>query len=122
MKTKQNKCVRSMFFAYSRDSAMPFLNLLGILTLENIYNFKVAFFTHKITNNTTNNPNVFEGTLTLACEVRSYNTRFVSNLNFHRPRILNNYGAATFAFAGSKIWGKIPSKLKNLSYNSFYEQ
>ena len=35
-----------MFFAYGRDNAMPYLNLLGILTLENIYKFKVALFTH----------------------------------------------------------------------------
>ena len=110
IKTKQNKCVRSMFFAHSRDSAMPFLNLLGILTLENIYKFKVPLFTNKITNNTTNIPNIFKGTLTLASEVHSYNTIFVSNLNFHRPRIMNNHGAATFAFAGSKIWEKISSK------------
>ena len=39
-------------------------------------------------------------------------SRFVSNLNFHRSRIMNNCGAATFEFAGSKIWEKIPSKLK----------
>ena len=69
IETKQNKCVRSMFSAYSRDNAMPYLNLLGILTLENIYKFKVALFTHKITNNTTNVPVIFKGTLTLACEV-----------------------------------------------------
>ena len=42
IKTKQNKCVRSLFFAYSRDNAMPYFNLLEIITLENIYKFKVA--------------------------------------------------------------------------------
>ena len=87
IKTKQNKCVRSMFFAYSRDNAMQYLNLLGILTLENIYKFKMALFTHKIINNVANIPMIFKGILTLASEVHSYNTRFVSNLNFHRPRV-----------------------------------
>ena len=90
---------------------MPYLNLLGILcilTLENSYQFKVAFFTHKITNITTNVPMIFKGTHTLSSEVHSCNTRFISNLNFHRPRIMNNYGAATFEFAGSKILGKFP--------------
>ena len=67
IKTKQNKCMSSMFFAYSRDGAMPYLNLLGILSLENIYKVKVALFTHKIINNTTNIPNIFKGTLTLQC-------------------------------------------------------
>ena len=46
IKTKQNKRVRRIFFAYSRDNAMPYLNVLGILTLQNIYKFKVALFTH----------------------------------------------------------------------------
>ena len=35
---------------------------------------------------------------------------------------MNNYRAATLAFEGSKIWEKIPSKLKKLSNNSFYKQ
>ena len=121
IKTKQNKCVRSIFFAYSRDNAIPYFNLLEILTLKNIYKFKVALFTHKITNNVTKVPMIFKETLTLASEVYSYNTRFVSNLNFHRPRIGNNYGAATFAFVRSKIWENIPSKFKKLPYNNFYK-
>ena len=79
-----------MLFAYSRDNAMPHFNLLEMFTLENIYKFRVALFTLKITNNATSVPPIFSGTLTLASEVQSYNTRFVSNLNFHRPRITQN--------------------------------
>ena len=89
---------------------MPYFSLLEILTLENINKFKVALFTHKITNNATNVPMILKETFTLASEVHSYNTRFISNLNFHRPRINNNYGALTFAFAGPKIWEKFLSK------------
>ena len=48
-------------------------------------------------------------------------TTQVTNLNFHRPRISNNYGATTFAFAGSKIWENIPSIFKKLPCNSFYK-
>ena len=68
IKTKQNRCVRSIFFAHSshsRDNAMSYYNLLEILTLENIYKFKLALFIHKI-NNPTNIPAIFSGTLTLA--------------------------------------------------------
>ena len=111
-----------MFFAYSRDNAMPYFNLLEIFILEIIYKFNVAPFTHKITNNVTNVSTILKGTLTLASEVHSYNTRFVSNLNFRRPRIRNNYGASTFAFASSKIWEKILSKLKKLPYDNFYKK
>ena len=91
---------------------MPYFSLLETFSLENIYKFKVALFTLKITNNATSVPTIFSGTLTIASEDHSYNTRFVSNLNFHRPRITNNYGGDTFAFAGSKICENIPSKFR----------
>ena len=74
--------------------------------LESIYKFKVALFTYKIGNKATNLLMLFKGTLTLTSEVHSYNTIMVSDLNFYRPRIRDNWGAATFAFAGSKIWEK----------------
>ena len=81
IKTKQNKCVRYLFFAYGRDNAMPYFNLLEILTIENIYKFKVSLFTHKITNNATTS-------LTLASEVHGYNTRSASILKFHQQWII----------------------------------
>ena len=90
-------------FANSRDNAVPYVNLLEILSLENIYKLKVAIFTHKITNNTSNVPTIFKGPFTSTSEAHSYNTRSISNHNFHRPRIRSCYGAVTFAFAGSKV-------------------
>ena len=36
-----------MFFAYSRDNATPYYNLFGILKFENVYQFKMALFTHR---------------------------------------------------------------------------
>ena len=99
-----------------------YFSLLEILTLENIYKFKVALFTHKITYNATNVPKIFKGTFTLTSEGHSYFTRIVFILNFHGPGINKNYAAVTFAFAGPKIWEKILSKLKKkrkkLMYNS----
>ena len=101
----------SWLFACSRDNAVPYLNLLGILTLKNINKFKVTLFTHKITDKVTSLPTTFKGTLTLASEVHSYNTRFASNSNFHRLGI-GNYRKATFAFALCKIWEKTQSKFQ----------
>ena len=43
-------------------------------------------------------------------------SRFVSNLNFHRP---HNYGASTFSFIASKIWETIPLEFKKLCYYRF---
>ena len=122
MKTKQNRCVRSIFFAHSRDSTMFYLNLLQILTLENIYNFKLALFIHKIKNDPKNIPAIFSGTLTLASDVHRYYTRFATNFNIYRPSISNNYGATTFSFVASKIWESILSELIKLYYSRFYMQ
>jgi hypothetical protein len=36
------------FFANSRETALPYYNLLELLTLDNIYKFRVAVFAHKI--------------------------------------------------------------------------
>ena len=90
IKTKQNRCVRNIFSAHSRDNAMSYLNLLQILTLDNIYKFKLALFIHKIKNDPTNIPTILSGSLTLASEVHSYNTRFATNSNIYRPTINNN--------------------------------
>ena len=87
IKTKQNKCVRSLFFASDRDNAILQF-FLEILAIENIYKFKAALFTHKITNNAANVSTIFKGTLTLAPEIHYYNTRFASNLNSHREWII----------------------------------
>ena len=35
--TKQNKCMQNLLFAYGREDANPYCNLLGILKCENIY-------------------------------------------------------------------------------------
>ena len=120
--TKQNKCVRSMFFAYGRDNATPYYNLLGILKFENVYKFKVALFTHKILNGSTNISVIFHRTLTRASEIHTHNTRFAAKLNFHRPKPNNNYGTSTFAFVSSKLWETIPTNIKRLPYTSFLNQ
>ena len=52
IKTKLNKCVCSMFLANSRDNAVSCVSLLEMLSHENIYKFKVALSTYKITDNT----------------------------------------------------------------------
>ena len=100
---------------------MSYFNLLQILTLKNIYKFKLALFVHKIKNDPTNIPPIFSGTLKIASEVHRYNVRFATNFNIYRPSISNNYGP-TFSFVASKIWESIPSELKKLSYSRFYMQ
>ena len=91
-----------MFFAHSRDDATSYSYLLQILTLENVFEFKLALFIHKVKRDPTNNPAIFSGALTLASEIHNYNTRFATNFNIYRPSISNNYVATTFYFAAPK--------------------
>ena len=60
--------------------------------------------------------------LTRASEIHTYNTRFASKLNFHRPKANNNYGTSTFAFVSSQLWETIPTNIKRLLYTSFCNQ
>ena len=47
-KTKQNRCLRSIFFPRSRDSAMSYFNLLPILTFEKFTNLNKLFLYIKL--------------------------------------------------------------------------
>ena len=59
IRTKQNKCVQCIRFANSHETALPYYNLLEILTLGNIYKFRVAAFAQKILIQQTDIPEVF---------------------------------------------------------------
>ena len=63
IKTKQNKCIRSIFFAHIRENATSYYNLLDILKFDNILKLKVVLFAHKIINDPTGIPTIFSGAL-----------------------------------------------------------
>ena len=48
VQTKQNQCVRCMFFAHKRENADISYALHEILELNNIYSLKISLFAHKI--------------------------------------------------------------------------
>ena len=48
--TKQNQCVRCIFFAHRAENAKIYYALLGFLELNNIYKLRIALFAHKIQN------------------------------------------------------------------------
>ena len=112
-----------MFFTHSRANATPYYNLLGILKFENVYKLKVALFTHKILNGSTNISTVFHRSLTRAHTYNTMapdNTRFASKLNFHRPKANNNYGTSTFAFVSSQLWETISCRTLTSAINIPY--
>jgi len=116
---KQNKCIRAIFFAHKRENAIPYLNLLDILTVDNLFKLKIALFGHTITYKKSLVPSIFHNYLKSVSEIHNYDTRLACNFNFYRPQINTNYGMATLRFSLSKIWETIPTEIKHLSYSNF---
>ena len=100
--TKQNRCIRSIFFAHGREHVNPYYNLLGILKLENIYRLKVSLFADKLKNDKSNTPAVLLNILTPASEI--HNTRYVTNQKIFKLSVRANYGMSTLKFSAIKIW------------------
>ena len=118
--TKQNKAVRSIFYANSRESTEPLYILLQILKFIDILKLKVASLTYKIINKSSDISKPFQNYFTLASSTHQYSTRFASKQNITRPKVRTNYGVHTFKFISSQIWENIPDNIKNLkSFSSF---
>jgi hypothetical protein len=56
IRTKQNKCIRSIFFANHMESAITYYKLLGILHFDNIVKFKIATFAKKLSSDASKFP------------------------------------------------------------------
>ena len=120
--TKENKCLRSIFFAHSRENADPYYSLLEIMKLDNIFKFKMAILAFLIRNAPNTIPATFSDILTSASKIHDHNTRYAANENFYKPNIRTNFGDFTFKFSVTKIWQSIPTRLKHLPFNCFKKQ
>ena len=115
----QNKCIRCMFFADSRESSQVFYKLLDILKFDNIVKLSTCILTHKIFNKSSYIPSLFHDSLTTVSSLHKYNTRYASKGNFHRPKVRTNTVKFTFVYAASKLWETVPTNLKRLSITNF---
>ena len=106
LQTKQNKSLRRIFFAHSKESADPYFKLLGLLKVGNIYKFKMCCLIHKIMNKADSIPDIISDILTLASRIHRYNTRFAGKFNLFRVQISTNSGKSSFNFAGSFLFFK----------------
>ena len=73
-------------------------------------------------NETDSIPDIFLDVLTPASRIHNHNTRFVSNLNYFRPRVSTNLGKTFFKFSAPKIWETVPPGLKCLPYYKFKKE
>ena len=122
IRSNQNKCVRSFFFARKRENASPFYKLLDILKIENVFKLKISLTVHKSKSETEFFPQFFSKLIPFASTIHNYNTRYSKNDNLFRPASRTNYGLTRFRAIASRIWEDIPTKLKSLSHKSFKKQ
>ena len=92
VQTKQNKCIRCIFFSHNRESSGPYLKFLDISNVDNIFKFKISFLAHKFSQNEAQSSEVSQNYLVQVSDIYSHNTRYASNLNFEVPRVRSNYG------------------------------
>ena len=109
---KQNHIVRLIFFAtlYGKhtERALPLLNLLDLLLVENIFPFQLL-----------NCQTFFINTFRYACDVHSYNTRYTSKANFYKEHFRANAGKRTTSAMAVKLWQELPIELKNVKHFNF---
>ena len=122
LNTKNNKAIRSIFFASSRESASPYFSFLNVLKHENILKLHTALLTYKMINNKDQIPCIFHNYIKLASDSHSYNTRFASKQNIHKPKIRTNYGLHTFKYFAAKVWETIPIDVKNVKTPTAFKE
>ena len=121
VQVKQNHVARLIFFAKIRgkdtESALPFLNLLDMLTVYNIYSLHVLKFAHLWHKCLL--PDVFRNTFQYASEVHTYNTRYATQKNLYKPHVRTNTGKQMISFKAIDLWKSIPQNLKDLNVYTF---
>ena len=124
LQSKQNTVLRLMFFATTSGpytvSALPFLNLLDVLTVNNVYHLHALKFMHLWHKGLL--PSLFDNLFQYASYRHTHNTRYASKQNFCKPRPRTNTGKQMFSYQAKDLWRDIPYSLKELSTFSFAKE
>ena len=119
VRKKQNKCIRSIFFASPRENASIYYKLLELHNLDNIFNIKIASLVYKLKYLPSNTPAPLNKLITPSSGVHNYNTRYASKENLYRPV---SRPVSRFISMASRVWEKVPYNLKILPFSSFIQQ
>ena len=100
IQVKQNHIVRLILFATAfggeRESAKPLLNLLGLLTVNNIYCLQVSKFVHSWHKGCL--PELFTNMFQYASNIHHYNTKYTAKKNLYKPSVRTNIGKQSISF------------------------
>lgn len=113
----QKRALRFMYFANSRDHAVPFFVESNILPLNFLYYESVSNLMHDINNNITP-PNILNF-FTRTSSVHSYNTRSSTSGNLYPNKSRLQLHKHAFSSVGIKLWNEIPKQLRELPKRIF---
>ena len=95
----------------------PLLNLLNILTVNNVFYLHVSKFTHLW--HKKKHPLSFQNYFCYASNVHSYNTGYASKQNLYKPSVRKHTGKQTLSYIASEYWKELPNSIKEQPVFSF---
>ena len=123
-KSRWSKIILSVFriffatlYGKHTECALPFLNPLDLLSVENIFAFQLLNFCQQWYKK--QSPDIFYQHFRYACDVHSYNKRYASKTNFYKEHFRTNVGKRTTSAMAVKLWQELPIELKNVKHFSF---
>ena len=90
--------------------------MLGILKRDDILQFIITNFTHKILNNEARIPAVFSDFTSTKLDTPP------THGNLYKTGIRTDYGRFMFRYKAAQIWGTVPTPLKRLTGPAFKKQ
>ena len=116
--------MRVIFFAtlYGKntDSALPLLNLLDLLSIENIFTLQMLTFSHKWHKNNSLTYLIITFATPVRYIIRIY--RYSAKANFYKARFRTNIGRKTTSALAADLWQQIPKQLKDSNTFLFPKQ
>jgi len=124
VQSKQNHSIRLIFvartFGDQTESALPLLNLLDVLTVNNVYRLQALKFTHSWHKGLL--PSLFHDFFQYASEVHGYYTRYASRQNLYASKVRTNSGKQTInCLYGEYSLGQYPYSSKRSQYLQLLE-
>ena len=111
----QRRIIRLITFSDFQCHAPPLFLKLKLLTIENIYYYKLGILFHDIQHGKVTG----EININSLNTIHSYNTRLSHNNNYFTTHSKTNLGLRTYISSGVKFWRKIPADLKALNLPRF---
>ena len=98
-----SSCPHPMAVAAVIPNRLSLVFHCGTRTDDDPGNNKICSLIHRMRNETDSIPDIFLDVLTPASRIHNHNTRFVSNVNYFRPRVSTISGKTSFKFSAPKI-------------------